>query len=265
MQLVLDCWRYRARSILPRECIVKAITRRTFAGSLAAATLDLGCRTCPAGSITVVRNVLCATNSFSGLEIGDVHKTTGDRDLDQSLIAEMTKQSAFFGYRPAFILYSGGEKNAAATPDPWPEIPNTHGTILYNVEMLREQLKASTWGGAILAGVIAHEFGHIYQDFSGRMAELRALDATVRFIELHADYLSGFYMGGKFSTIDVRPYADAFFKFGDYGFTNPDHHGTPEERYFVLKAGYNLRLRNPDLHVSRAATEGQSFLKEYIH
>jgi hypothetical protein len=49
------------------------------------------------------------------LEIGDVLKTTGTADLDQSLIAEMNKQSAFFGFRPAFILYTGGEKNAAAS------------------------------------------------------------------------------------------------------------------------------------------------------
>jgi predicted metallopeptidase len=242
-----------------------ALTRRSFVASLAAASAVLDCPLCLAKPITYVKNVLCATHSFSGLAIGDVLKTTGDRDLDESLVSEMTKQSAFFGYRPAFILYSGGEKNAAATPDAWPEIPATQGTILYNIEMLQEQLKASTWGGAILAGVIAHEFGHIYQSFSGQMSKLKALDTTVKFIELHADYLSGFYMGGKFGSIDVKPYADAFFKIGDYGFSDPDHHGTPEERYFVLKAGYNLRLRSRDLHVSQAAREGESFLKEYIH
>ena len=54
----------------------------------------------------------------------------------------------------------------------------------------------------------------------------------MKFIELHADFLSGFYMGGKDSAIDLKPYTDAFFNIGDYGFTEPDHHGTPEEKVF---------------------------------
>lgn len=212
-----------------------------------------------------MKNVLCATKTFSGLEIGEVLKTTGSADLDQSLIAEMIKQSAFFGYRPAFILYTGGEKNAAATPDIMPQTPRTDGTILYNIEMLNEQLQVSKWGGAILAGVIAHEFGHIYQNFTNAMPRLRALGPTVKFVELHADFLSGFYVGGKDRTIDVRPYADAFLKIGDYGFTDVGHHGTPEERFFVLKAGYNYRLAKQSASVADAAAEAETVLKEYIH
>jgi len=55
----------------------------------------------------------------------------------------MKKQAAFFGYRPAFILYTDGAKNAAATPDIMPELPGTDGTILYNVDTLREQLETA--------------------------------------------------------------------------------------------------------------------------
>ena len=72
-------------------------------------------------------------------------------------------------------------------------------------------------------------------------------------------------MGGKGHTIDIKPYADAFFRYGDYGFTNSGHHGTPEERYLALKAGYNYRLRHEAIPVSAAANEGISFLREYIH
>ena len=241
------------------------LKRRAVLSGLGASALGLGCPSCFAKSTFFVKNVLCATKSFSGVEIGDVLKTSGSADLDQSLIAEMNKQSAFFGYRPAFILYTGGEKNAAATPDTMPQTPRTDGTILYNIEMLKEQLQVSKWGGAILAGVIAHEFGHIYQNFTNAMPRLRSLGPTVKFVELHADFLSGFYMAGKDRTIDVRSYADAFFKIGDYGFTEPDHHGTPEERYFVLKAGYNYRLAKPAAGVPDAAKEAETVLKEYIH
>src|SRR5262245_2448852 len=241
------------------------LERRIVLSGLGASVLDIGCPLCFAKGTFVVRNVLCATRTFSGLEIGDVLKTTGSADLDHSLIEEMNKQSAFFQFRPAFILYSGGERNAAATPDVMPHTPGTDGTILYNIEMLKEQLRISKWGGAILAGVIAHEFGHIFQNFTNAMPRLRSLGPTVKFVELHADFLAGFYMAGKDKTIDVRSYADEFFKIGDYGFTEPDHHGTPEERYFVLKAGYNYRLARPTTRVTDAAKEAEAVLKEYIH
>lgn len=242
---------------------MQGLTRREALAGLGAAALSLNCRTCGAG--TIIKGVLCATQTFSGLEIGEMLKSTGDGDLDKSLITEMNKQAVFFGYRPAFILYSGGEKNAAATAEVMPHLPGTDGTILYNIEMMREQLGGSKWGGAILAGVIAHEFAHIYQNFTNSIERLKVLDPTVRFIELHADFLSGFYMAGKDRTIDVAPYADAFFKIGDYGFTDAQHHGTPQERYFVLKAGYNYRLANASASIASAAKEGEKVLSEYIH
>lgn len=96
-----------------------------------------------------------------------------------------------------------------------------------------------------------------------------AMDKTVKFAELHADFLSGFYMRGKqdgsLAADDYKGYADAFFGLGDYEFTNTEHHGTPQERYLALKAGFNLRARNESMSVPDAAREGEGFLKEYIH
>ena len=214
-----------------------------------------------------MKNVLCASTSgaTSGIEIEELLKSSGNPELDKGLISEMNLQSAFFGYRPAFILYSGGEKNAFATPEEMPQTRGTDGTIFYNLEMLKEQLLVPKWGGAILSGVIAHEFGHIYQNFGKALGRLRALGTTVKFVELHADFLSGFYMGGKDRNIDVKPYADAFFKIGDYEFTQADHHGTPEERYFVLKAGYNFRRSQTSATIASASDQAEKVLQEYIH
>ena len=50
-----------------------------------------------------------------------------------------------------------------------PQTPGTDGTIFYNIDLMNEQLRVSQWGGAILAGLIAHEFGHIYQNFTDAM------------------------------------------------------------------------------------------------
>ncbi len=240
------------------------VTRRAVLRGFGALCLTC-CQYRRARAAYLFRNVLCATQSSAGLETGEFLKTSGNPDLDKALISEMTKQSAFFGYRPAFVLYSGGEKNAAATTEKLPQYPQTDGTILYNIDMLKEQLAISKWGGSILAGVIAHEFGHIYQFYSGYDERLKVLHSTVEFIELHADFLSGFYMGGKYGAIDIKDYADAFYKIGDYGFTRASHHGTPAERYLALKAGFNFRIRNNSESLASAAQEGEGFLKEYIH
>ena len=241
------------------------VERRLLLAGLGASAFRFCCPGCFAKSPVFIHDVLCATSAASGLEIGDCLTGTGDSDLDQSLVAEMNKQAAFFGYRPAFILYTGGAKNAAATREVMPQTPGTDGTIFYNIDLMNEQLRVSQWGGAILAGLIAHEFGHIYQNFTDAMPRLKSMGLTVKFIELHADFLSGFYMGGKDSAIDLKPYTDAFFNIGDYGFTEPDHHGTPEERYFILKAGYNFRSAKPTASVAEAAREGETVLREYVH
>jgi predicted metalloprotease len=214
---------------------------------------------------TIVSNVLCATQSFAGLEVGEFLVGSGNRELDGALSSEMTTQSAFFGYRPAFVLYRGGEKNAAATTERRPEYQETNGTILYNLELLTEQLGVSHWGGTIVAGVVAHEFGHIHQYFSGYMERLRSMDSTVKFVELHADFLSGFYMGGKSGTISITDYTNAFFDIGDNQVKNADHHGTPEERFLAIKGGFNYRVRNKSRNVAQAAQEAEGFLREYIH
>jgi hypothetical protein len=211
--------------------VVPTLTRRSLLCGLTCACCGTSCSL----ATTLITGVLCATRTGSGLEVGTLLKTTGNPQLDKSLISEMTMQSKFYGYRPAFVLYSGGEKNAAAVNKTLADYPQTDGTILYNIDMLREQLSVSQWGGSILAGVIAHEFAHIYQYHNDYFSRLFGLDQTVN------------------------------FEIGDYEFNAPAHHGTPAERYLALKAGFNLRIRNKSTSVRDAATEAVAFLKEYIH
>ncbi len=98
------------------------------------------------------------------------------------------------------------------------------------------------------------------------MIRLQSLHSTVKFQELHADFLSAFYMGNKHaqSPLKLDDYFDAFYKLGDYKFDSKDHHGTKAERYFAIKAGYNLALGNPGKDVRFAAAQGETFLKEYF-
>jgi hypothetical protein len=237
------------------------LTRRRFSAGLVAAA-SIGCPIC--GSARGAGRILCAAAANGAPDISLRLSTSGDGNLDRILSAEMIEQSGFFGLRPGFVLYGGPDENALAMSDT--VLPGTQGTIFYNLGFLKSQLKSTEWGGAVVAGIIAHEFTHIYQFYSPYAARLEALNATVKFQELHADYVSAFYMARKYvsSKVKLDAYFDEFYKLGDYDFANKDHHGTREERYFAIKAGHNLSLGNQGKDVVFAASQGEIFLKEYF-
>ena len=240
------------------------VTRRMFSAGLVAAASLGACPVCRALQLRAGEKILCAAASKGMPDDQQLLKSSGDSNLDRVLSAEMIEQSRFFGYRPAFVLYSGGVENAVATTHV--ELPGTQGTILYQLGLLQSQLKASQWGGAVVAGIVAHEFSHIYQFYTDYGARLEKMHGTVKFQELHADYISAFYMAKKYvaSKVKLDDYFDAFFQLGDYQFNDKDHHGTREERYFAVKSGHNLSLINKDKDVAFAAAQGEALLKEYF-
>jgi hypothetical protein len=239
------------------------LTRRSFSAGLTAAAALGSCPICRAQARQAPR-ILCASAAQGIPQPETLLDTSGDRNLDGILAAEMTEQSRFFGLRPAFRLYKTGAENAVAIDQT--DLPGTQGTILYHVGFMQGQLKSSQWGGAVVAGIIAHEFSHIFQFYTDYGPRLEALHKTVKFQELHADYISAFYMAKKYvaSKVKLDDYFDEFYKQGDYNFNNKDHHGTKEERYFAVKSGHNLSLINKNGDIAFAAAQGEALLKEYF-
>jgi hypothetical protein len=241
------------------------LSRRQFSFSFLAATSLACCPACAARALAANdEQILCAAAGQGAPQAEALLDSTGDANLDRILAAEMMEQSRYYGIQPAFMLYSGPNQNALATTKT--RLENTKGTILYNVGFLQSQLKSGQWGGTVVAGVLAHEFGHIYQFFSAYAARLQGMHSTVKFQELHADFLSAFYMAKKFvaSGVKLNDYFDAFYALGDYQFDQKDHHGTKEERYIAIKAGHNLSLGHKNEGIAFAASQGEAFLKEYI-
>jgi predicted metalloprotease len=214
--------------------------------------------------------ILCGAKNKSFTKVTDFTRAsrTGNDNLDKALISELRKQAKLFQLVPAFFVFTDHVKNAFATPYKFPDYPRSDGSILYGVDMMMDQLDTGYWGGAVVAGVLAHEYGHIYQYMSGMHKMLRKMHKTVKYVELHADFQSGYYIGQKYvdsgENVDVRAVASSTYDLGDTQYTNPQHHGTPVERTFALKAGFELHNKHRNMPIDKVAQEGVEFIQKFF-
>jgi hypothetical protein len=172
--------------------------------------------------------------------------STGDRTLDGQLSSELFRLSDVFEQRPGFgVIDDTDGPNAFATTDTL--VPGTRGTVLFGRTLLLDELSGHEWGGVAVAGILAHEFGHILQFFTDYGDRLRPLDNTARPMELHADFLAGYYLGLKrlIGSMDVKAFTDSIYLKGDTNFTSEYHHGTGRERLGAVLAGYKIGLGGP--------------------
>jgi len=93
-----------------------------------------------------------------------------------------------------------------------------------------------------VAYVIAHEYAHNVQQELGWFESGLAV-TTVAPFELQADCMAGawgyaVYQEGKLDEGDVEEAVNTAFAVGDFDLTNPQHHGTPNERAEAWASGY---------------------------
>lgn len=199
---------------------------------------------------------------LNGLEILD---SSGNPELDQSISLELTHIAESFKVLPGFGFYDdSAAKNAFATRESI--IPDTRGTVIFGKQLLANELARHKWGGLAVAGIMAHEFAHIYQMQSEFYELLLGSQPTHKLLELHADYLAGYYLGLKRlrtndSDIDIKAFLDSLYLKGDTHFYSRGHHGTPSERKDAMLAGYKMGLtRNIDIH--EVAIAGMNLVKK---
>jgi hypothetical protein len=81
----------------------------------------------------------------------------------------------------------------------------------------------------------AHEFGHILQ-YKNRMS----VDGPW-LMEPHADFMAGWYVGNhvkrNLDDTTLIAFSHTMFAFGDTGFNAITHHGQPEFRSAMVRAG----------------------------
>ena len=83
-------------------------------------------------------------------------------------------------------------------------------------KILLHQVSKLSFGNERIKAILAHEFAHALQDKSG----LYNIWTGGKKVELHADFLAGYYIGqkGLISKEKLKTFAQEFFDRGDFAF-----------------------------------------------
>lgn len=174
-------------------------------------------------------------------EQGQLLPSSGDKNLDRALAITLAKLVKIFGVLPSFVFAdeSIGDVAFASKSN---ELGRDDGVVVIGQGYLRKlkQQDSQTFD-AILAAVCAHEFGHIAQWKYGVTEKLTKNSITVKPVELHADFLVGYFAGIRKlerSNFPAQLLALGQYKVGDIWSDSEQHHGTPEERGAAVVEGY---------------------------
>lgn len=188
-------------------------------------------------------------------------ESSGNSRFDLALGAVLADLASRFNVRPGFGYFDDrGTPNAIALPVS--QLAFSQGTVLFGREMLSQAMKNS-YGDMFVMGICAHEFAHIVQFFSGFYERLTVGRKTKKLLELHADFLSGYYIGLrkiKYSNSELIALGRSWEILGDSNFTDPNHHGTQEERISALEQGYKLARTRPEFGIQAACEVGLRYL-----
>jgi hypothetical protein len=181
--------------------------------------------------------------AFTGNE--PIIGSSGDREFDYALAQTLSRITDTFRVLPGFAFFDDFDKpNAYANPTS--RLGRRDGTVLFGQHMLRRTLAWPESPDAAVTSVCAHEFGHILQYKLNLKRTLLAGQSTTKRLELHADYLAGYYAGLcklRNSNYPAAVYATFMHSGGSYNANHPKFHGLPDERAAAVVRGFEVAYR----------------------
>ena len=181
-----------------------------------------------------------------------VETTTGNKDLDLILHTQEADLELFFGLNVNLLFGTelNSQGNAFFSPDC--QSFNCSGRIVLGKLMMNSCAKQSD-SYIRLISIMAHEFAHAMQHKYGWSGQSK-------YLELHADFLAGFYIGklNSINETEVNSSIRQFYSSGDYKFNDPNHHGTPEERGCAFLQGFKFAQSNNN--VNSAYNSGKQYV-----
>jgi hypothetical protein len=170
---------------------------------------------------------------------------SGNPDFDRALAKTLVRLSDMFAVLPGFIFNENTGRNAYATKND--ELGNREdGTVIFGKPLFREIMGRPENPHIGIAAVCAHEFAHVLQFKLGVQKLLISSNRRVKRLELHADFLAGYFAGRrKLERADFPAvtFASTQYSSGDGEFGMPGHHGTAQERGAAVVAGFNSAYR----------------------
>lgn len=215
------------------------------------------------GGCSLLAGEMAAINTARGGSDDDDDDTmipsSGDKLLDQALGMALVRITQVFKERPGFAFYDDSSSpNAYATSDT--RVHGTWGTILFGRSMFRSLIHENHDNGIVVIATIAHEMSHIVQFHHNLQPRLMAGQRTVKRVELHADYLAGFYLGTRKRddpSITLLASGALFRDLGDDDVQDREHHGTPGERIASAERGFKIGISGGSLQ--NAIDEGMRY------
>lgn len=187
--------------------------------------------------------------------------SSGDRELDYALAQTLSRLTDTWNVLPGFAYFDdAAAPNAFATSRQL--LARSDGSVLFGRRLLDRCLKMREHPDVVVSAVCAHEFGHIAQHKYGLTRPLAAGQTTVKRVELHADFLAGYFAGVRKMERPDFPaavYATTQYGFGDYRSDSVRHHGRPEERAAAIVKGFETAFRD-----RRSPTEALQIGMKYV-
>jgi hypothetical protein len=247
------------------EDAVRTLNRRSLLGAgLGAIALPVAAAGQAWGQVAATDGCsLCQRAAFGSNAVNfssRIATSSGDAETDRFLGVALARLASTFRTTPGFAFFDDGNSpNAFAISDTL--VGNGPGTVMMGMRFF-SQMMARRDGGMTVIGICAHEFGHIHQMFNGYRDKLLARSTTVKPLELHADFLCGYYMAqrkAEHPNLDLTVLARELHNGGDMATTSRQHHGTPQERLGALSAGFRFATEGTR-DIARAAEAGCHFV-----
>lgn len=186
---------------------------------------------------------------------------SGNHDFDMALAESLADLSNTFDVVPGFAYYDDTSDGyqAFANPDD-KRLQRQSGTVLFGKRLLAKLL-AQEDGDVAVLGVCAHEFAHIVQFKKNLQPSLMLPGDRVKLIELHADYLAGYYGAvrkKKNKNFPVVQFAVLAHSLGDFN-NDAQHHGTPRERDAAIQEGFSA-YHDGNLSFDDAVIAGKNYV-----
>jgi hypothetical protein len=199
---------------------------------------------------TVSYQFRCAADSAAALpcactndEFANRHRTksskSGDDNFDAALVSELENiEKVIPGIKPGFQFIDAN--NAFTTSEI--VIRGTASTVWIGKTLVSSLAKASFDGGIAVASVLAHECTHAYQlNNASLLTALLENRSTGLLAELHADFLSGYYLAHKRNVMQPESLltVERIYNYpGAYDRRAPQYHGSPGLRAAALETGF---------------------------